>query len=79
MVVVRIVEDIFPTGEDDVIRYFATELVQKFDLSESSNGPCQTRFYGLTINQFDDYTCEIHGNGKRKFLSSYSLSLLRRR
>lgn len=79
MIVIKMVDDILATGQDDVLKSFVTDFGGPFALGEIMHGPGQLRFFGLNIVQHEDFSCSIDGDEKLGKIEPYPLSRVRRR
>lgn len=54
LTIIKIVDDIFATGTEQALRFFATKFDQKFNLGEITYGLGRLQFLGLKIVQHED-------------------------
>lgn len=79
LLAIKIVDDILLTGTDDELAWFERAFGGVFKLGESETGPGRLRFYGLQIEQAEDFSCSVHADDKLQALEAYPLARVRRR
>lgn len=79
LVVAKVVDDIKVAGKHDRAPKFITEFNKKFELGTVWSGPGQMRFFGLNLEQADDFTIRTDANDKLKNVDEYQLSRPRRK
>lgn len=79
MVLAKIVDDIILTGKDDITEKFLSEFNEIFELGSVVSGPGNLRFFGININQNDDYSIEVNAEDKLLNVNEYKLSPRRKK
>ena len=79
LVVIKIVDDILACEPDPQLKWFYEEFGKKFNLGTVNHGTGKLRFFGLSITQFDDFSCTIDADDKLLSLDGYPIAIVRRR
>lgn len=78
LTVAKIVDGLIMTGLKSDVEMFLRRFDERFKLGTIVHGPGVLRFFGMTIEQFDDYASEIHADDKLNSIECFPLSRVRR-
>lgn len=73
--VVKIVDDRFITGDAVDAKRFVTQFGEIFKFRALAHDPGTSNFFGMTIEQLDDYSMTIHANQKLNAIKCFPLLL----
>lgn len=70
----KLVDDLFITGDADNIEQFVTRVDEKFKFGAIAHGPGTLDFFfGMTIDQRDDYSIKNHTDQKLNAIDYFPL------
>ena len=79
LIVAKIVYHLIMTGVKHFVDIFLKKFDDKFKFGSIVHGPGIIKFYGLTIEQFEDMSSTIHSDDKLNAIECFPLSRIRRR
>ena len=79
MLVVKVTDDIFVGGAEEVKRLFIDRLGQKYELGTITHLPGNCFFYGLEVCQDENYVIQVNSDGKLNKIVPHALSRQRRK
>lgn len=75
----KIVDDVLFSGPLQTLHDILGKIKKSCDLGTIVYGPDCFQFYGLTINQEDDFSVSIHGDTKFEPYEAYQITRIRRK
>ena len=79
LIVAKIVDDIKVSGEVDFVVQFMKRFNSKFKFGTVASGPGRMRFFGINIEQAEDFTIHTEADEKLNALTEFYLSRPRRK
>ena len=79
LVLVKVTDDIFIAGEEDLKRRFIERLSSVYELGTLTHLPGVCWFYDLLVCQDEEYKIQVHADAKRSELTPYQVSRIRRK
>lgn len=79
LLVAKSVDDLLIAGVPESTKKFLSRFNSRFSFRTVVSGPGILKFYGLTIEQHEDFSSSIHADDKLNSIECFPLSRIRRR